>query len=257
LTDVKNAAVMQLVQQVATPPELYTSISTPIPDASNTTTDLMQLCQKLELVSADNAIASDSECDDDYTCKDDPKMTAALKQAAIHGVHNSAAVQIHTDAEIGQEAQKRAMSDAASTVRVTGSGTSDKLNPHRRNVSAGNLTVRLIPPQATKSSGADGNDYEPFVEDKTFDRGAALAIRSLRPSKTRPKPTKGVLKKGGSPPSTGVSTAASSPSNKVQTLLRNGEAMAGFLEEGTPPTRLSFRPASAPPLEVEAESTAR
>ena len=231
LTDDRNAAAMQLVQQLDTPPELYSTISTPIPDASDAGADLIKVCEKLELMSAESAVESDSD-DDDYTCKGDAKMTAALKQAFVHRVHNAAAVQIETDAVPGAEPQKRAMSDAA----IIEPGDKHKLNPHRRNISAGNLTVRLIPPQPTDLSATN----EVSIEPKTFDKGAALAVRSLRPSRTRPKPAKGVLKKSGSPPSTGVSTAECSPSKKGKARVRGDEIVEGHLNPRAPP-RLTFR----------------
>lgn len=256
LTDEKNAAIMHRVQQVATPPELYSPISTPVPDASDITADLIQVCQKLERVYADNAIASDSESDDDYTCKGDPKMTAALQQAAIHGVHNAVATQIDAAAYMGVELQKRAMSDAGLTSRVTDPSHSVKLSPHRRNVSAGNLTVRLIPPQSTKGAEVYEHDGKTPIEVATFDKGAVLAMRSLRPSKTRPKPTKGVLKKTGSPPSTGVSTAECSPSKTVQTRISHGNDVDGLLKPMPPPKLIFKQPAQSTASENGADNAA-
>lgn len=231
LTDDRNAAAMRSVQQLDTPPELYSTISTPVPDASDAGADLIKVCEKLELMSGESAIESDSD-DDDYTCKGDAKMTAALKQALVHRVHNAAAVQIETDTMPEAEPQKRAMSDAA----VIEPGEKHKLKPHRRNISAGNLTVRLIPPQPTKPSATDDMPAEP----QTSDKSAAIAIRSLRPSSSRPKPSKGVLKKSGSPPSTGVSTAECSPSKKGKARVRGDEIVEGHLNPRAPP-RLTFR----------------
>ncbi|KAF2214743.1 hypothetical protein CERZMDRAFT_95135 [Cercospora zeae-maydis SCOH1-5] len=223
MTDDKNAALMQQAQLAATPVDLCSAIPTPIPDASDAGADLVKVSQKLELVSAslaDNAIASDSE-DDDYTCKGDPKTTAALRQAALHRERNIA-IHVPNDGshdEPAQELQKRSMSDAAVAVRLAEPGSS---SPHKRNFSTGSPTVRLVAPTASTSKSDRADELETPVEVKTYDTASALSIRSLRPSKTRPKPAKGVLKKSGSPPSTGPSTTECSPTKKVQTRVRSG-----------------------------------
>ncbi|KAM3418733.1 hypothetical protein BST61_g4707 [Cercospora zeina] len=227
MTDDKNAALMQQAQLAATPVDLYSAIPTPIPDASDAGADLIKVSQKLELVSAslaDNAIASDSE-DDDYTCKGDPKTTAALRQAALHRERNIA-IHVTNDGshdEPAQELQKRSMSDAAVTVRHSEPCSN---SPRKRNFSTGSATVKLVPPTASASKSDPADELETPIEVKTYDTASALSIRSLRPSKTRPKPAKGVLKKSGSPPSTGASTTECSPTKKVQTRVRSGSGDA-------------------------------
>ncbi|KAI5369291.1 hypothetical protein Slin15195_G001670 [Septoria linicola] len=224
-TDERNAALMQLAQHISTPDELYSVLPTPIPDASTAEINLFKVSQKLELMSAslaDNAIASDSE-DDDYTCKGYPETTAALRQAAIHRAHNVAIANVDDDDALRRpELQKRAMSAAALTVRVTEPNlSSEKTSPHKRNSSAGTLTVRLVPPKPTHLFADNVDGVETSFEAKTYEKGSILAIRSLRPSKTRPKPVRGVLKKSGSPPSTAVSTADCSPMKQYHSTSGN------------------------------------
>ncbi|PIB02610.1 hypothetical protein CB0940_00373 [Cercospora beticola] len=256
MTDEKNAALMQQVQLAPTPANLYSAIDTPIADASDAGADLVKVSQKLELVSAslaDNAIASDSE-DDDYTCKGDPKMTAALRQAALHRERN-VAIHVSHDGlhdEPALELQKRSMSDAAVAVRLAEPSSN---SPHKRNFSTGSATVRLLPPNASVSKSSDVDDLETPIEVKTYDTSSALAMRSLRPSRTRPKPAKGVLKKSGSPPSTGASTTECSPTKKVQTRNRSGsgEVVGGMVRPKSPPRMTAdgvFRPGQVTAAEM-------
>lgn len=148
----------------------------------------------------DVAIASDSEEEDD------PSTHAALELARLHRDRNSIpTITMDTHARL-------------STAKV------DPDRPRRRSASADTLTVKIIPPLNLDHD----RDEETPTEVRSYEIGSRLgAPNTVRPSRSMPRPAKGVLKKPGS----------RSPPRTVKTRIRSTshEVVGGRVRARTPP----------------------
>lgn len=147
--------------------------------------DAEQTCAIVGSVEEENAIASDSEDDGEG----DLPLNLKYRQASGIAAQRSRPTY----------AQRRAMSDQ----RVTNQRSRPPLLPTPPILQVTNLVVSTT---TNFMSAGHEADRETPIEVKSFSYEEVLPPTALRPSRSRPRPLKGVLKKGGSRSSSEDST---------------------------------------------------
>lgn len=156
-----------------------------------------QVPQRVRLTTTDqheSAIESDSEDEDE-------QVTTALRTATIHRYHNQIATSqgaagFQIKDEITQSPRKGSDHRASLTVKITSEPVATLAIPGKN--AKGGVTPREV---------------------KSFEVDAPQKCHNLRPSKSRPRPTKGVLKKTDST-SSSSSSSNESPTKHVKTVKR-------------------------------------